>query len=104
MICIKLLESWLPIPSPASLLLPLDIVISHGKETWTVYEYELMNCAVLSLITGLHQLKEPSSSSVTDKEIMLLLRLMLKENFTDCSGIILNSRLHLLFFILFRNN
>ena len=45
MIYIKLLESWLPIPSAASMLHPPDIAISHEKDTWTVRvrTYKLCN-------------------------------------------------------------
>ena len=39
LICIKLLESWLPIPSAALMLHPLDIAILHERDE--LYECEL---------------------------------------------------------------
>ena len=65
-ICIRLLESWLPISSAASMLHPLDIAFSHEKDTYGLYEYELTNCAILSFITERYQLKEPFLSAVND--------------------------------------
>ena len=52
MICIKLLESWLPIPSAASMLHPVDIAVSHETA---------ISSAILFLITELYQVKQPSS-------------------------------------------
>ena len=45
-ICFKLLESWLPNPSFASMLYPLDITISHEKDTWTVQARTYKLCSL----------------------------------------------------------
>ena len=75
------------------------------KKRHGLYESELTNCVILRFIAELYRLKEPSSSSVNNWELMLLLlHLLLKDIFTHYSGIILNSRLHLLFPILLWNN